>query len=131
MATPPPVAIGTRGTIGSLVRKEIEYFTMFELERRGCHSQRQQQHQQQQQPGTQHVDHVSAKGFSSCRPSFWLSLMTWKRKKRRLSSNGFLPKICSVSEVVETNHLDRIPGFSYRILSNDINHFGDSKDCVT
>ncbi|KAI9123631.1 hypothetical protein K1719_004931 [Acacia pycnantha] len=125
MATPPPVAIGTRGTVGSLVRKEIEYFTMFELERRGCRSQR-----QQQPPRTQAVDQVSARGFSSCRPSFWLSLMTWKRKKRRLSSSGFLPKICSVSEVAETHHLDRIPGFSYRILTNDINHFGDCENCV-
>ncbi|XP_054777189.1 uncharacterized protein LOC129285478 [Prosopis cineraria] len=122
MGTPPPAAIGTRGTVGSLVRKEIEYFTMFEVERRGCRSQR--------QPRTQAVDQVSARGFSSCRPSFWVALMTWKRKKRRFSS-GFLPKICSVPEVAETNHLDRIPGFSYRILSNDINNFGDCKDCVT
>lgn len=30
-----PVAIGTRGTVGSLLKKEIEYFTKFELEGRG------------------------------------------------------------------------------------------------
>ncbi|XP_028767871.1 LOW QUALITY PROTEIN: uncharacterized protein LOC114725515 [Neltuma alba] len=121
MGTPPPAAIGTRGTVGSLVRKEIEYFTMFELETRLLF--------QRQQPRAQAVDQVSARGFSSCRPSFWVSLMTWKRKKRKFSS-GFLPKICSVSEVAETHHLDRIPGFSYRILSTDINNFGDCKDCV-
>lgn len=35
MGAPAPVAIGTRGTIGSLVRKEIEYLTKIELDKLG------------------------------------------------------------------------------------------------
>ncbi|KAB2601014.1 chaperone protein ClpB1-like [Pyrus ussuriensis x Pyrus communis] len=33
-----PIAIGTRGTVGSLVRKEIEYFSKIELDRHGSSS---------------------------------------------------------------------------------------------
>ncbi|BAT87445.1 uncharacterized protein LOC124832729 isoform X1 [Vigna umbellata] len=107
-----PVAIGTRGTIGSLVRKEIEYFTMFELDRRGC----------SKKPQQQFVDMVSGRSYSISRPSFWELLTTWKRRKRR-GSSGFLPKICSAAEVAEGNQLNQIPGYSYRILRNDINSF--------
>ena len=32
MGTAAPLAIGTRGTVGSLVRKEIEYFRRLELD---------------------------------------------------------------------------------------------------
>ncbi|XP_027339566.1 uncharacterized protein LOC113853247 [Abrus precatorius] len=111
-----PVAIGTRGTIGSLVRKEIEYFTKFELDRRGS-SKKPQQH-------FVDVDMLSGRSYSMSRPSFWVLLTTWKRRKRRgTSGSGFLPKICSVAEVAETNQLSRIPGYSYQILKNDINTF--------
>lgn len=105
MAAPAPVAIGTRGTIGSLVRKEIEYFT----------------NSQKAQP--QFVDMVSSRGYSTSKPSFWFLLMTGKRRKKRGANNGFLPKICSAVEVAESNQLNRIPGYSYRILKNDINNF--------
>ncbi|TKY72139.1 hypothetical protein E2542_SST00877 [Spatholobus suberectus] len=109
-----PVAIGTRGTIGSLVRKEIEYFTKFELDRRGS-SQKPQKHFVE-------MDMVSGRSYSMSRPSFWVLLTTWKRRKRR-GTSGFLPKICSAAEVAESNQLNRIPGYSYRILKNDINNF--------
>ncbi|XP_020225472.1 uncharacterized protein LOC109807363 [Cajanus cajan] len=104
-----PVAIGTRGTIGSLVRKEIEYFTKIELERRGS-SQKPQQHFVE-------MDMVSGRSYCMSRPSFWVLLTTWKRRKRR-GTSGFLPKICSVADVAESerNQLNRIPGYSYRIL---------------
>ncbi|KAL5150803.1 hypothetical protein HKD37_13G037357 [Glycine soja] len=110
-----PVAIGTRGTIGSLVRKEIEYFTKFELERRAS-SQKPQQH-------FVDMDMVSGRSYSISRPSFWELLTTWKRRKRR-GTSGFLPKICSVIEVAESNnHLNKTAGYSYRILRNDITTF--------
>ncbi|GAU33443.1 hypothetical protein TSUD_380790 [Trifolium subterraneum] len=64
-----PIAIGTRGTIGSLVRKEIEYFTKFELDRRGI-SQKPQQQQQH------FVDMEKAKKHSF-----------WKRMKQRSATN--------------------------------------------
>ncbi|CAJ1962450.1 unnamed protein product [Sphenostylis stenocarpa] len=108
-----PVAIGTRGTIGSLVRKEIEYFTKFEIDRRGS-SRKPQQH-------FVDMDMVSGRSYPISRPSFWVMLTAWKRRKRRCTS-GFLPKICSVAEVAESNQLNRIPGYSYRILRNDINN---------
>lgn len=112
MAAPAPVAIGTRGTIGSLVRKEIEYFTKIELDKLGNPQKPHQPH---------YVDMVSGRGYSQ-KPSFWVLLMTGKRRKRR-GTNGFLPKMCSVAEVAESNHLNRIPGYSYRILRDDINNF--------
>ncbi|KDP20773.1 hypothetical protein JCGZ_21244 [Jatropha curcas] len=102
MAAPSPVAIGTRGTVGSLVRREIEYFTKVELDR--CVSSSKSE-----------IDMGSSSGRS--RPSFWSLRMNWKRKKRRGSSNGFLPSICSAVEVADTNG---ISGFSYRILKNDM-----------
>ncbi|XP_057756878.1 uncharacterized protein LOC130976129 [Arachis stenosperma] len=111
MAFPAPVAIGTRGTIGSLVRKEIEYFTKFEL------AQKPQQH-------FLDMNMASCRSFSMpSRSSLWDLLPTWKRKKRRGTSGFFLPKICSVSEVADSNQLNRIPGYSYRILRNDFNNF--------
>ncbi|EEF43896.1 conserved hypothetical protein [Ricinus communis] len=102
-----PVAIGTRGTIGSLVRKEIDYFTKIELER--CMSSR--------KPLAQLFDIGSSSGHS--RPSFWSLKLSWKRKKRRGSSNGFLPSICTAVEVADSNRPNGIPGFSYRILKDD------------
>lgn len=107
MATTAPVAIGTRGTVGSLVRKEIEYFTKVELDR--CGSSR--------KPQGQVVDMATTSGHS--RPSFWSLTLSWKRKKRR-GSSGFLPSICSVVEVADSNQLNEIPGFSYRILKSDV-----------
>ncbi|CAK8531072.1 unnamed protein product [Lathyrus sativus] len=109
-----PVAIGTRGTIGSLVRKEIEYFTKFELDRRGI-SQKPQHH-------LADMDMVSDRTISMPKPSFWFLPTTWKRKKQRNTSR-FFRKICSVTEVNESNHFNRIPGHSYKILRNDINNF--------
>lgn len=107
MAATTPVAIGTRGTVGSLVRKEIEYFTKFELER--CASLR-------KNPG-QEADMAPRNGQS--RPSFWSLNLSWKRKKRR-GNCGFLPSICSAVEVADSNKLSGIPGFNYRILKDDV-----------
>ncbi|KAE7995460.1 hypothetical protein FH972_000249 [Carpinus fangiana] len=104
-----PVAIGTRGTVGSLVRKEIEYFRKIEIDR--CGSSR--------KPQGQIVDVASTSGRSASRPSFWFLMMTWKRKKQR-SSSGILPSICSAVEVADSNRLNRIPGYNYRILKNDL-----------
>ncbi|XP_027333969.1 uncharacterized protein LOC113848557 [Abrus precatorius] len=109
MAAATPVAIGTRGTIGSLVRKEIEYFTKFEL----GNSQKSQPH---------FVDMmVSGRGYSASRPSLWVLLMPGKRRKRR-GANGLLPKICSAAEVAECNQWNKIPGYNYRILKDNLNN---------
>ena len=107
MSAAAPVAIGTRGTVGSLLKKEIEYFTKFELEGRGS----------TWKPHGQIVEMDSRSDHS--RPSFWL-ITGWKRKKRR-GCSGFLPSMCSATEVAD--QINRIPGFNYRILKNDVNNF--------
>ncbi|OAY24707.1 uncharacterized protein LOC110605035 [Manihot esculenta] len=109
MSASTPVAIGTRGTVGSLLRKEIEYFTKIELDR--CASSRRTRGQM--------VDMASRSEHSISRPSFWSLSLNWKRKKRRGNSSVFLPSICSAVEVADTNRLNGIPGFSYKILTND------------
>ncbi|KAL5097339.1 hypothetical protein RYX36_001666 [Vicia faba] len=112
-----PVAIGTRGTIGSLVRKEIEYFTKFELDKRGT--------MQKPQHYLADMEMVSDKtiSMSMSKPSFWFLPATWKRKKQRNTTSRFFRKICSVTEVNESNHFNRIPGYTYKILKNDFNNF--------
>ena len=108
MASAAPIAIGTRGTVGALVRKEIEYFAKLELDRPrkprsgGSHSQ-------------QHVHHQANW------PSFRFLVATWKRKKHR-GSRSFLPSLCSAAEVAEMNRLNGIPGFGYRPLRDDMSY---------
>lgn len=110
MAATAPVAIGTRGTVGSLVRTEIEYFSKFELQQ--CASFR--------KPQGRIVDIASSSGHS--RNSFWFMITRWKRKKRRGSASCILPSICSAVEVADRNPLNGIAGFNYRILKNDVNN---------
>lgn len=102
MAATAPVAIGTRGTVGSLVRREIEYFGKLELDRRGTSTKPRQ-------------------ACHSSRPSFWFLRMTWKWKRQR-GSRGFVSSICSAAEVVERNRLHGIPGFNYKTLEDDMNN---------
>ncbi|XP_010529426.1 PREDICTED: uncharacterized protein LOC104806295 [Tarenaya hassleriana] len=96
-----PVAVGTRGTVGSLVRKEIDYFRTFD--QRNCIPN-----------GNFDSDNHLPTGRTKL--SSWFSKTRWRRKKRRSSGDGFLPTMCSSAEVSGEN---RISGFSYRILKND------------
>ncbi|KAA8520041.1 hypothetical protein F0562_014285 [Nyssa sinensis] len=109
MGATAPVEVGTRGTVGSLVMKEIEYFSKLELER-GESARKPQGHV---------VNLASGSGNSW--PSFGFLVMTWRRKKRR--SSGFRPSICSVVEVADSHQLNGIPGFSYRNLKADVKKF--------
>ncbi|RIA04716.1 hypothetical protein BRARA_K01018 [Brassica rapa] len=106
------IPIGTRGTIGSLVRKEIDYFKNFNTcpqydPRRG--------NSEENTNGFEQRDHSS-------RLNSWFSRTNWrkkKKKKKRQSCGGggrFLPSMCSAVEVSGEN---RVPGFNYRILKND------------
>uniref|UniRef100_A0A5B7AZB3 Uncharacterized protein n=1 Tax=Davidia involucrata TaxID=16924 RepID=A0A5B7AZB3_DAVIN len=110
MGATAPVEVGTRGTVGSLVMKEIEYFSKLELERRGS----------ARKPQGHVVNLASSSGNSW--PSFGFLIMTWRRKKRR-SSTGFRPSICSVVEVEDSHQLNGIPGFTYRNLKADVKKF--------
>lgn len=92
-----PVAIGTQGTIGSLLMKEIEYFSKHEKARKP--------------EGT--VENVNS------RRGLWFLVMSWRRKRRKVNNGGFLPSICSAVEVAEMKSVNGIPKFSYKILKND------------
>ncbi|XP_004295256.1 PREDICTED: uncharacterized protein LOC101293280 [Fragaria vesca subsp. vesca] len=111
MAAAAPIAIGTRGTVGSLVRREIEYFGKLELDRRVSSVKPQGK-----------MGEMSSKNCNSSRPSFWFLRMTWKWKRQRSGSRGFLSSMCSAAEVVENNRLNGIPGFNYRTLKDDMNN---------
>lgn len=97
-----PIAIGTRGTVGSLVRKEIEYFSKLELDLNAS----------SRKPRRQVTDTSPRRG--STRSPFWFLKMTWKRKQQR-GSKRFLSSMCSVAEVSESNRL-----FDYSILEDDV-----------
>lgn len=102
MSSTTPVKVGTRGTVGALVLQEIEYFSKLDSP---C------KNSQGSQPQTN-----SCSG--SCKAKFGSGSMTQKRKKKK-DGGRFIPSICSVVEVVETNRLNRIHGVSYRNLRTD------------
>lgn len=94
MSAAAPVDIGTRGTVGSLVMKEIEHFNRHEK--------------------------PQGQTLNQNRSSFWFIIMTWKKKKQR--GNKCLPRICSVVEVAESSRPNGIHGFNYKILKNELTH---------
>ncbi|CAH2078338.1 unnamed protein product [Thlaspi arvense] len=104
------IPIGTRGTIGSLVRKEIDYFKNFST----CpHFDTRRVISEEKKNSFQRRDHSS-------RLSSWFSRTNWRKKKRQSSGGGgggrFLSSMCSAVEVAGEN---RVPGFNYRILKSD------------
>ncbi|CAL9226337.1 unnamed protein product [Arabidopsis halleri] len=106
-----PIAIGTRGTIGSLVRKEIDYFKNFTT----CHPQ----FDPRRGDSEENTDTFQQRRErSSSRLSSWFSKTTWRKKKRQTRGGGgkFLPSMCAAVEVSGEN---RVPGFNYRILKSD------------
>ncbi|MFQ6621389.1 hypothetical protein Gotur_001464 [Gossypium turneri] len=88
----PPVEIGTRGTVGSLVMQEIEYFSQLELRSKDS----------------------SKKPHSNVGPV----VPTQKKKKR--GSSKLIPSICSMVEISDNRSLG-ISGLSYRNLKSDVN----------
>ncbi|XP_052183415.1 uncharacterized protein LOC127795650 [Diospyros lotus] len=115
MAAAAPVEVGTRGTVASLVMKEIEYFRRLELDRHGsCRKPQPQNHNTVEAPsGGSSTTTNRPAGFS------FLIMATLRRKKRR-GGGGFLPSMCSAAEVADCHRLNGIPGFSYRNLKDDL-----------
>ncbi|KAL3850854.1 hypothetical protein ACJIZ3_012736 [Penstemon smallii] len=105
MAGRVPLEVGTCGTIGSLLKREIEYFRRLEIE---------------------HVDfdrnseEINVGGRNSWR-SFMSLMGSWRKKKRR--NSGIRPGICSKVEVANNRGLNEIHGFSYRNLKADSKRF--------
>lgn len=105
MAAYAPAEIGTRGTVGSLILKEIEYFNQLELSSK-CSSRK-------PQPPITSI--VSSSSLS--RPTFESVIKTQKKKKR---GTGLLPSICSMVDVADNNRPIGISVYSYRNLRSDV-----------
>lgn len=113
MSTSVPVEVGTRGTIGSLLKKEIEYFRKVEMDCcKGSSNNKSQKSSVE----------IDSCGGNSNWPSFGFLTMKWKKKKRR-GTGGALPAMCSMVEVSESCKMNEIPGFSYRNLKVDSKRF--------
>ncbi|KAF5814980.1 hypothetical protein HanRHA438_Chr03g0129181 [Helianthus annuus] len=93
MAAEAPIKIGTKGTVGSLMMKEIEYFNRLEAAATSNVGQPKPK-----------IDHHSVN-------------IAPKRKKR---SNKFVPSICSAIDVADHNGRKMVSGFGYRTLKADV-----------
>ncbi|KAK4344520.1 hypothetical protein RND71_034696 [Anisodus tanguticus] len=104
-ANNPLVEIGSRGTVGSLVLREIEYFNKLQLNHHNCtHKPRQ-------------VMDVASTTGSYSTPKLGL-LVTNSKKKR--SSKLMMPSMCSMVEVAECNPPTAISRLTYRNLKADV-----------
>ncbi|KAI3466229.1 hypothetical protein Pfo_022892 [Paulownia fortunei] len=101
-----PVAIGTRGTVGSLIMQEIDYFSQLELGEQSSTNR----------PSHQLADLPSTGEFSKPKLE---SVITVPRKKKR-GSKRYLPSMCSMVEVAESNQPNSFSGFTYRNLKADL-----------
>ncbi|MCD7465792.1 hypothetical protein HAX54_001950 [Datura stramonium] len=99
MNTSDLVEVGTKGSIGSLVRKEIEYFRRLELECNWAFIESQK---------TNYMKMDSS--GCSCWPSFESCRMKWKKKRR--INGGCLPAMCFMVDVSEGNSEKEIIQFS-------------------
>jgi hypothetical protein len=100
-----PVEIGTKGTVGSLIMKEIKYFNQLELSCQGS----------SQKPQFHITDMASSSTHS--RPTFESVIASQKKKKK---GSRLLPSICSMVEVADNNRPTGTSGFSYRNLKSDL-----------
>ncbi|XP_034678013.1 uncharacterized protein LOC117908499 [Vitis riparia] len=105
MAAQNPVEIGTRGTVGSLIMQEIEYFSRLEIGHKDC----------SQKPQCKIADAISSGSHSI--PKFGIMIKAQKKKKR---GSRLLPSMCSIVEVADSNQPNGISGFTYRNLKADV-----------
>ncbi|KAF8030160.1 hypothetical protein BT93_E2558 [Corymbia citriodora subsp. variegata] len=97
MAATGPVAVGTRGTIASLVRKEVEYF-----------------HGLEQESSSPAQEQISGRVSGT---SFGFPRIAWGRKKRK-GMGMFRPSICSVAQVEDSYRTNGNRGFDYTLLED-------------
>lgn len=109
MAGKTPAQIGTRGTVGSLVTQEIEYFTQLEMKSQNT----------LQKPLDRKLPNAGT--TSSCSKPNLGSIITILKKKKKGSSR-LLPSMCSMVDVVEKRNQPNLgSSFSYRSLKADVN----------
>ncbi|KAE8725499.1 Ankyrin repeat family protein [Hibiscus syriacus] len=87
----PPVEIGSRGTVGSLIMREIEHFSRLELGRKD--------------------------GPKKPRSNVGPVAATQKKKKR--GSSRLILGMCSMVEISDSRPVG-VPGFGYRNLKSDV-----------
>ena len=102
----PPVEIGTRGTVASLIMQEIEYFS-----RIGSNSQR----------NKSQITEVSS-SISTSSTTTIVSKVEESTKKKRGSSK-LLPSMCSMVDVSDSGRPNGTSAFSYRNLKSDTKKF--------
>lgn len=99
MAAKSPVEIGTRGTVGSLIMQEIEYFSRLEL---GCSN------------GS--CKHLQAMASTSS----YSGSKVMAPKKKTKGGRKFIPSMCSMVEVAEIKNQPILTsGFGYKNLKVD------------
>ncbi|KAJ7963856.1 Delta-hexatoxin-Mg1a like [Quillaja saponaria] len=106
MAACTPVEIGTRGTVGSLIMQEIEYFSRLRLHL-----------QDNSEKSKSQITDMATSSTNSIPTT--VSIVTSRKKKKQRSSK-LLPSICSVVDVSDNNRPNRISSFSYKNLKSDI-----------
>ncbi|XP_021719675.1 uncharacterized protein LOC110687342 [Chenopodium quinoa] len=124
MGTTAPIAIGTRGTVGSLVRREIEYFRRLE---RDCGDTSKKLEAKTYVGVSRKTTSLPTSRVKTASLGSLLS-MSWRKKRRsnnncssnsssNNNSSSFLPSMCSAVDVSESK---RFGGFSYRSLKTDV-----------
>ena len=98
-----PLAIGTRGTVGSLLRREIEYFQRLEHD---PFSKKNAGMSKSSNADT----HRSKTTLSS------LLMISWRKQRKRSSSYSS----SGSSSFLSGEEFDGMPGFSYKNLKADI-----------
>ncbi|WMV48776.1 hypothetical protein MTR67_042161 [Solanum verrucosum] len=136
-ANNPLVEIGSRGTVGSLVLREMEYFNKLQLNQQShthkvyCSNSPKMlpttfggsdtQHQSTFLKSLSNITHKSRQVLdvaSTSRPRLG-SLIANPKKKRR-TSKLIMPSMCSMVEVAECNPPAAISRFTYRNLKADV-----------
>lgn len=105
MAANTPVEVGTKGTVGSLVLQEIEYFSRLELT---CQDS-------SQKPQSQIIDTTSTS--SHLRPHFRPEAA--QKKKNKKGGSRLVPSMCSMVDVADSKRPIGIQGFNYKNLKTD------------
>ncbi|KAK7300110.1 hypothetical protein RJT34_10944 [Clitoria ternatea] len=106
----PPVEIGTRGTIASLIMQEIDYFSKIELNS-----------QDKPQRNKIQITEVGSSISTSSRTTI-VSTVEESTKKKRASSK-LLPSMCSMVDVSDNGRPNGTSAFSYRNLKSDTKKF--------
>ncbi|KAG6471034.1 hypothetical protein ZIOFF_072127 [Zingiber officinale] len=95
---PPPAEVGARGTIGSLVSQEIEYFRRLNPDHQEASTRR----DYKQKPGSSREEQRR------------------RRKKKKLPARGgFLPSVCSAVDVIDTKGIEKAGAIGYKNLRTD------------